>query len=530
MSFRISGFTGASRKIFDRLKKPSVRQRIFVGASVMLLLFSTLTFAFLNSGGQVHSRIVPAASCQAKVLFIGVRGSGEYGENTVTNPSDRSKISFHGHGVTVGYVLSSFMKAMGDIPVADDPVDYMAVSVPTVIAGAISERHELYGDSFNSGVSQLTNSLYYWDNKCPNYTFAIAGFSQGADVAATVLNKLDQNNPKEARILSKVIAVAVVADPRYNPGGDFRGINSNPKATKKGVLTYAPPWKPYGMRGKFKDNVAGKIRSYCRVADPVCQEPDECDPEWRWFKPKYDLIQCAEFIGLSAKQHTDFYEPEGYTTEAGRWLASRAKVFKAPAAAVPAQPIANQPTVTSPAPAPKQNTQAPVPSPAKPPIPAAPAPAAPPAQVQVPAPPASVNRQGITSYNRMSGGAPYHGFFYSAWQNFTAQSNTITYIGATVGSPGAAPGAHVGNTLNLRLCTTKDCTTVLAEANPQINNYGETGADIGNVAVTPGATYWVYWKQPAPINGQTWVTYWWAGGAGISQSDQMQAIVRGYNR
>jgi hypothetical protein len=64
----------------------------------------------------------------------------------------------------------------------------------------------------------------------------------------------------------------------------------------------------------------------------------------------------------------------------------------------------------------------------------------------------------------------------------------------------------------------------------QPTNYGETGADIGDVAVTPGAHYYIVWYQPSSINGATWVTYWWAGGSTVTTSDQMQAVARGYNR
>ena len=48
--------------------------------------------------------------------------------------------------------------------------------------------------------------------------------------------------------------------------------------------------------------------------------------------------------------------------------------------------------------------------------------------------------------------------------------------------------------------------------------------------MTPGATYYIVYYQPAAWSGHTWITYWWAGGPTIQQSDQMQAIVQGYNR
>ena len=126
----------------------------------------------------------------------------------------------------------------------------------------------------------------------------------------------------------------------------------------------------------------------------------------------------------------------------------------------------------------------------------------------------------------MQPGAPYHGYFQYTFQSFTAQSNTITKIGVTVGTPNYSSGV----TIRVRLCTDANCSNSLAERNPGIVNYGNTEADFGDVAVSPGSQYYVRWEQPAPWNGQTWVTYWWAGGSTIGSSDQMQMSVRGYNR
>lgn len=142
---------------------------------------------------------------------------------------------------------------------------------------------------------------------------------------------------------------------------------------------------------------------------------------------------------------------------------------------------------------------------------------------------AAVSRTAITSYNRMQPGAPYHGYFDVAWQPFTAASNRITVVGATVGNPTLTAGVPVGANLLLRVCTSPSCTSILAQASPQIVNYGSTQVDLGDVPVTSGATYYLVWYQPAAVNGATWVTYWWAGGSTISASDQLQALVFGYN-
>jgi hypothetical protein len=164
----------------------------------------------------------------------------------------------------------------------------------------------------------------------------------------------------------------------------------------------------------------------------------------------------------------------------------------------------------------------------------------PPSPSAAPPPPPSAappgfDRHAITSYNRVEPGAPHHGYFDVAWQPFTAKSNTITELGATVGNPALAAGEPVPYNLTLRLCSAQPasdgtCPGQLAEVDPQIVNYGATLADIGDVAVTPGATYWIEWLQPPSVAGNTWVTYWWAGGGFITSSEELQALARGYNR
>jgi hypothetical protein len=146
-----------------------------------------------------------------------------------------------------------------------------------------------------------------------------------------------------------------------------------------------------------------------------------------------------------------------------------------------------------------------------------------------------VNRYATVSYDRVAAGAPHHGYFNNAWQGFAAQSNTLTYIGALAGNPTLTPGSTTSTTMTIRLCSAQpdvngSCSGQLAQVAPRIVNYGITGADIGDVAVTPGREYWIVWYQPAAANSTTWVTYWWAGGSSISQSDQMVGRVVGYNR
>jgi hypothetical protein len=139
------------------------------------------------------------------------------------------------------------------------------------------------------------------------------------------------------------------------------------------------------------------------------------------------------------------------------------------------------------------------------------------------------DRSAVTSYDRMQPGAPNNGVFANAWQPFTARTNTITHIGVTVGKSGYGGGL----TVNVRLCANQpdgsgNCS-VLGQASPPVVNFGDSEGDIGDVGVTPGQTYWVSYFPPQPY-GNGWLTYWWSGGSTASSSDQMQVVVRGYNR
>jgi hypothetical protein len=127
--------------------------------------------------------------------------------------------------------------------------------------------------------------------------------------------------------------------------------------------------------------------------------------------------------------------------------------------------------------------------------------------------------------------APYSGPFLYGFQAFKAASDTITKIGVVVGNPAFPRDATGSETMTLRLCQVSDCSSgVLAAANPSIVNYGLTEADIGDVSVTPGQTYFVYWQSPRRAEGQSWVSFWQGQGPHIEESRLMQAFARGYDR
>jgi hypothetical protein len=127
--------------------------------------------------------------------------------------------------------------------------------------------------------------------------------------------------------------------------------------------------------------------------------------------------------------------------------------------------------------------------------------------------------------------APYSGAFLYGDQPFKAASDTITTLGVVVGNPALARGTIGPETIALRLCSSADCSTgVLATATPYIVNYGVTEADIGDIDVVPGETYFVYWQTPKRVEGQSWLSFWQGQGPHIEESRLLEAFARGYDR
>lgn len=131
------------------------------------------------------------------------------------------------------------------------------------------------------------------------------------------------------------------------------------------------------------------------------------------------------------------------------------------------------------------------------------------------------NRYGVASYDRLAPGAS-HAEWYQAWQDFTAASSTLTRLQINVGDPRWAAGAIPVNT-TIRLCRDSSCTQQLGSWQAQINNYGTTTAEIGDVHVTKGTTY--YLRYDRPDSAHTWAVYYWGPGT----YNNLSAAVYGYN-
>jgi hypothetical protein len=97
-------------------------------------------------------------------------------------------------------------------------------------------------------------------------------------------------------------------------------------------------------------------------------------------------------------------------------------------------------------------------------------------------------------------------------------------LSINVGNPSYPAGGVIAAIATVKLCTDAACTSPLAVTSGQIINYGATVIDIGDVGVTPGATYFLRYDRPD--TSHSWSVYFWGPGTYNNQS----ATVRGYNR
>lgn len=180
------------------------------------------------------------------------------------------------------------------------------------------------------------------------------------------------------------------------------------------------------------------------------------------------------------------------------------------------------------------------PAPAPSPEPPSPQPLITPPPASLPQAPA-VDRFAVASFNFVGQGN-YWAYTWWSWDQFVAQSNTITHVGVVVGNPNLQSGLPVPYTLRLRVCSSQpdgagNCTAV-SDNTAGVINYGLTAVDTGDVPVQPGRTYWLLANMPPKVNTRDWDTFWAATKSGkapgqrdsIGQTYNMNALVRGYNR
>ncbi|GLX99896.1 cutinase family protein [Actinoplanes sp. NBRC 101535] len=143
-----------------------------------------------------------------------------------------------GFGVLIGPLAD---RIVSDLPqtVRATPVDYPA--------------NFNYNASVRQGVTDLTEKMEDTAAACPQTTFVLAGYSQGADVVGDAIT-----GELSDELVGKISSVILFGDPTFTAGEDFNVTDGN----RSGI---------FARRAGSLDAVADRTRSFCNRNDRFCQ-------------------------------------------------------------------------------------------------------------------------------------------------------------------------------------------------------------------------------------------------------------------
>jgi hypothetical protein len=224
-----------------------------------LIIFASTIATTLSAPPPVHAADPPCT----RLEFIWLRGSGQSLEAPSYSAYERAiSAKLQLETVSASYRITE--------------LDYPAVSVsPTEYAGLFnlmgafvsSGRSFAYGSSVNSGIAKLDGYLTNRQSACPTTSFALAGYSQGAQVIADALPQLAPD---------RILYAALLGEPRlFLPEGG----SIFPAACKGENISEYNVWAPncYTHEGSLgprlsyvPDNWSGKVGLWCNTRDVIC--------------------------------------------------------------------------------------------------------------------------------------------------------------------------------------------------------------------------------------------------------------------
>lgn len=204
-------------------RRSSAHRWSFGLLTLLLVIVSPLPLPAARADGAVpSSRRLSSLPCTDN-LFVGVRGSGEEGVEGTVLPGFRRAITPRLPGTTTAVYL-----------------DYPAVSTHSItqddVAEFLLDDRALDSDFFASvtaGVTELRRVLTQNHSACPDRKVIVVAFSQGAEVATTVL--------AEAPEAQWITASLLLGNPRHYPGQHVRerdGQVSSPAFGMQALLDY----------------------------------------------------------------------------------------------------------------------------------------------------------------------------------------------------------------------------------------------------------------------------------------------------
>jgi hypothetical protein len=208
---------------------------------------------------------VSTAACNG-VLFIGARGSGEFGPGSDGWPRGRTKADHYGLGGEVNDVynrIKSDLSGTGlslDAPVS---IGYHADRVQTLLRLDFSKY---FGD-LAAGVAAAKASLTGHAKACPHQPVVLAGFSQGAMVMHRVLHDLGGTTSGRA-ILARIAAAVLIGDGDQVPGD--REVRFGSAAGNARGIGQADRDSSHSSLAKFTASVGSRVLRVCNAHDIVC--------------------------------------------------------------------------------------------------------------------------------------------------------------------------------------------------------------------------------------------------------------------
>ena len=147
-----------------------------------------------------------------------------------------------------------------------------------------------FGDSVKTAVKNGTEHIAEYKRSCPNTTFVIGGYSQGASAAGTIASEIAAG--KVPGVTSDDVGgVLLYADPYRAAQSDFDSYSGQPKSklyaqpmqgvmgrNLETIVGYAPNGRKdfVGWAGPRPDSfkgMQGKVMSLCHDLDPACSVP-----------------------------------------------------------------------------------------------------------------------------------------------------------------------------------------------------------------------------------------------------------------
>jgi Cutinase len=202
-----------------------------------------------------------AGECR-DVLFVGGRGSGDFGPGSDGWPRGRTKIDHYGLGPDVNEVLDQIKSDVGNVRFQVESVDYHADRVQTL-------AHDIpkYFRDLSAGVSWTLKHLQQRAGECPRQPIVLAGYSQGAMVMHRVLHKLGDSSDGH-KILARVTAAVLIGDGDQVPHDSDSRYGTTSLGARGIGLAFRKD--SHSSSAKFSRGLKPRVLSVCNNKDLVC--------------------------------------------------------------------------------------------------------------------------------------------------------------------------------------------------------------------------------------------------------------------